>query len=91
MKNIKLSHLIHFKLRMDVNTFLALTVFLLCTLPFSAISQVQRGLPKPTDPIDLSKTNDLVIFVVLPALVIVLIFFWRRAIKKRDQKRKENE
>ena len=91
MKNTKLSHLNRFNLRMSRNTFLALTVFILCTLPFSGMAQIQRGIPKPTDPIDLSKTSDLVIFIVLPALVIVLIFFWRRAIKKRNQNRNDND
>jgi hypothetical protein len=55
------------------------------------MAQIQRGIPKPTDPINLSKTSDLVIFIVLPALVIVLIFFWRRAIKKRNQNRNDND
>jgi uncharacterized BrkB/YihY/UPF0761 family membrane protein len=66
-------------------------VFFLFTLSFSTMAQVQRGLPKPSDPIDLSKTSDLVIFVLLPALVIIFIFLWRRAIKKRKQNRNNEE
>src|SRR5690606_35384083 len=50
--------------------------------------QVPQGVPKGTGPIDFSSTTNIIIYIVLPAIVLVAFIFWRVAIKKR---RKENE
>jgi hypothetical protein len=91
MKNTKPTFRNDFNLGTGLNTILTLAVFFLSTLSYTAMAQIQRGLPKPSDPIDLTDTTDLVIFILLPALVIILYFFWRRAIKKRKEKRKRND
>ena len=66
--------------------FLMLTLCLLSIFPNGLMAQIQEGLPKPTDQIDLSDTSDLVIFIILPILVLILYLFWRKSIKKRKNK-----
>lgn len=56
-----------------------------------SFAQMQPDIPQPRGPVDLSDTSNLIIFIILPALVIVLYFFWRRAIKKRKAEREQEE
>tara|TARA_R110002074_G_scaffold70305_1_gene163283 strand:- start:1466 stop:1735 length:270 start_codon:yes stop_codon:yes gene_type:complete len=86
MKNLFLRIIDNYKVKANDNFLqrLALTFFAL--IPFPLLAQIQKGLPKPTDPVDPSKTSDLVIFIILPIVVLILFFFWRRAKKnRRDQ------
>ncbi|SHM78563.1 hypothetical protein SAMN04488057_103319 [Cyclobacterium lianum] len=53
-------------------------------------AQKQPGIPQPRGPVDLSDTSNLVIFVILPIVVLVLFFLWRRAMKKRKAEENEN-
>lgn len=91
MKNTKLSFKNHFSNRLGFSLIRKFILSFLATLPFAAMAQIQQGIPKPTGPVDLSKTSDLVIFIILPAIVIIIFFFWRKAIKKRYDKRKRED
>ena len=55
-------------------------------LPHFTFAQKQPGIPKPRGPVDLSETANIVMFIILPALVIIGYFFWRSAMKKRREK-----
>lgn len=62
-------------------------------LVVQATAQKQPGIPQPRGPVDLTDTSNLILFVILPALVIILFFFWRKAMKKRkaEAEKEENE
>lgn len=51
-------------------------------------AQVPQGIPKETGPIDFSSPANVVIYIVLPIIIIIGIFIWRAAVKRR---KKENE
>lgn len=46
-------------------------------------AQMQPDIPQPRGPVDLSETANLIIFIILPALVVIGYLFWRRAMKRR--------
>nr|MBI1229345.1 adenylosuccinate synthetase [Cytophagales bacterium] len=52
----------------------------------NSFAQKQPGIPRPRGPVDLSETANLIMFIILPALVIVGYFFWRSAYKKRKKR-----
>jgi len=52
---------------------------------FLSYGQKQPGIPRPRGPVDLSETVNIVMFIILPALVIIGFFFWRNAMKKRKE------
>lgn len=54
---------------------------------FLSYGQKQPGIPKPRGPVDLSETVNLVMFIILPALVVIGYFFWRNAMKKREKEK----
>ncbi|MDO6437467.1 hypothetical protein Q4534_08625 [Cyclobacterium sp. 1_MG-2023] len=89
MKNLFLRTKIRTKNKHKVHSVVSylqlLTLTFVALFPFPLLAQIQKGLPKPTDPVDPSKTSDLIIFIILPIIVLILFFFWRRAKKnKRD-------
>lgn len=69
-------------------------------LGFPLAAQQQRNIPRPSDPLDLSQTSDLLIFVVIPVLILVLYFVFRKRInrireewleKQKEKKEKDGE
>lgn len=66
------------------NTFFTAILFM-ASLVY-AFGQKQQGIPQPRGPIDLNDTSNIVIFIVLPIIVIILYFVWKRATKKRKEK-----
>ena len=68
-----------------------LTAFLFMASFVYAFGQKQPGIPQPRGPVDLSDTSNIVIFIVLPIIVIILYFVWRRATKKRKEKADDME
>ncbi|WP_199856440.1 hypothetical protein [Lunatibacter salilacus] len=52
---------------------------------FLSYGQKQPGIPRPRGPVDLSETANVVMFIILPALVVIGYFFWRSAMKKRRE------
>ncbi|EPR70824.1 hypothetical protein [Cyclobacterium qasimii] len=78
----------HSDFRPQLKPSIWVSLLLMAIVPHGLMAQIQEGLPKPSDPIDLSDTSDLVIFIILPILVFILYLFWRKAIKKRNDRRK---
>jgi len=64
-------------------------LFAFLFIPCISYSQVPRGIPKPTGPIDFSKTSNVVIFVVIPAVILIVFLIYRKRIKKVKQEKKE--
>lgn len=60
--------------------FIASTLGIFLGFPLAA--QQQRNIPRPSDPLDLSQTSDLLIFIIIPVLILVLYFVFRKRIKR---------
>lgn len=60
-------------------------ILLLSVLRLNAFIQIPREVPHPNNnsPIDLSKTEDVIIYIVLPLAVIVLLLIGRRGRKTK--------
>lgn len=71
-------------------TFLLLSFFYILFSPV-VIGQVPQGIPKGNGPIDFSSTANVIIYIVLPAIVLIGFIFWRVAIKKRRREEEEEE
>ncbi|WP_439489621.1 hypothetical protein [Algoriphagus sp.] len=68
-------------------TLSSLFTFLL--MPLSVYSQKQPGIPRPTGPIDFSQTSNQIIFVLIPAIIIIAYLIFRGKIKKVKQEKKD--
>lgn len=57
-------------------------------LLYSYFSNAQKNpnIPRPRGPVDLSQAANIVMFIVLPALVVIGFFFWRSAMRKRKER-----
>ncbi|WP_084118469.1 hypothetical protein [Aquiflexum balticum] len=58
-------------------------------LPFLSYSQKQPGIPMPRGPVDLSETNNLVIFIIIPAVIIIAFLIFRKRIKRIKKEKNE--
>ena len=58
-------------------------------LPFLSYSQKQPGIPMPRGPVDLSETSNLVIFIIIPAIIIMAFFIFRKRIKRFKKEKNE--
>jgi len=67
----------HFKAISAAKFFLFAFVF----LPLVSYSQTQAEIPKPRGPVDLSKTSNLVLYIVIPAIIFILFMIFRKRIK----------
>jgi len=45
--------------------------------------QIPQGIPNQSQPIDLSSTTEVILYIVLPVLMIIVYLIWR---KKRNNK-----
>lgn len=61
----------------------------LYTGSFVAIAQKSPGIPMPSGPIDLSKTSNLVIFIIIPAIILIVWLIYRKRIKKIKEEKRE--
>ena len=57
--------------------------------PILSYSQKQPGIPMPRDPVDLSETSKLVIFIIIPAIIIIAFLIFRKKIKRIKAAKKE--
>lgn len=71
-----------------ISTVYSLLLVLLL-IPSLSYSQVPKGVPKPTGPIDLSETSNVVIFIAIPALILIIFLIFRKRIKKVKEDKKE--
>lgn len=61
-------------------------IFTALLLAFSSVGYAQKATEanKPSDsPLDFSQPANIVLFIVLPVIIIILYFVWRRA-KRND-------
>ena len=72
--------------------FATASVFLLAffLVPAFSFAQNQPNIPKPRGPIDFSQTSNIVIFVIIPAIIIIAFLIFRKRIWKVKQEKKEN-
>ena len=61
----------------------------LILVPCISYSQVPKDVPKPTGPVDLSETSDLVIFLVIPIVILIIYLIFRRRIIKVKKEKNE--
>ncbi|EKB48841.1 hypothetical protein [Cecembia lonarensis] len=61
-------------------------------------AQQQRNIPRPSEPLDLSSTSNLLIFIVIPVIILILYFVFRKRIQKvrqewieKQKEEKENQ
>jgi hypothetical protein len=59
-----------------------LLIVICLLLPSMSYAQYQENIPKPSGPVDLSKTSNVVIFIVIPVIILVLYLIFRRRIGK---------
>lgn len=59
-----------------------LLIVICLLIPGMSYAQYQEGIPKPSGPVDLSKTSNVVIFIVIPVIILVLYLIFRRRIGK---------
>ncbi|SFB40362.1 hypothetical protein SAMN04489723_10949 [Algoriphagus aquimarinus] len=64
-------------------------LLLLLSIPSFVYSQIPKDIPKPTGPIDFSETSNVVIFLVIPALILVVYLIFRRRIRKVKKDKNE--
>jgi phosphotransferase system glucose/maltose/N-acetylglucosamine-specific IIC component len=57
--------------------------------PILSYSQKQPGIPMPRGPVDLSETSNLVIFIIIPAIIIIAFLIFRKRIKRIKKKKNE--
>jgi hypothetical protein len=58
-------------------------------LPLLVHSQNQPGIPKPSGPVDLNDTSDLVIYIIIPAIILILFLVFRKRIFKIKEEKQE--
>ncbi|MCH7401109.1 hypothetical protein ACFOUP_01605 [Belliella kenyensis] len=58
-----------------------------------AYAQNQPDIPKPTGPIDFSETSNIIIFIVIPAAIIIAYLIFRNRIRniKQEKSKKRGE
>jgi len=64
-------------------------LFVLLFFPILSYSQKQPGIPMPRGPVDLSETSNLVIFIIIPAIIIIAFLIFRKRIKRIKRIKKE--
>ncbi len=57
--------------------------------PILSYSQKQPGIPMPRGPVDLSETSNLVIFIIIPAIIIIAFLIFRKRIKRIKKEKNE--
>ncbi|MEX0995462.1 MAG: hypothetical protein WDZ45_00275 [Flavobacteriaceae bacterium] len=59
---------------------------------FLATAQQPTHVPSPQNntPINLNSWFDLLVFIILPIILIVIYFMWRRQVKMDKEKEKDN-
>ncbi len=65
-----------------------LTIILL--IPSITYAQYQENIPKPSGPVDLSKTSNQVIFIYIPLAIIIIYLIYRKRIKRIKEEKRKN-
>ncbi len=63
--------------------------FILTLFPLKSISQIPTEVPHPDNnsPVDFSNPADIIIYIVLPVIVIILYFVWRKNARRKDDEK----
>ncbi|SIN75829.1 hypothetical protein [Algoriphagus halophilus] len=64
-------------------------LFVSLLFTYQSYSQIPKGIPKPTGPIDFSKTSNVIIFGAIPAIILIVYLVFRKRIKKIKQEKRE--
>ncbi|RAR46856.1 hypothetical protein [Flavobacterium lacus] len=48
-------------------------------------AQKPSGIPSDTGKVDLSETSDVVLYIVIPAVVVILYFIWKKQKKNGSE------
>ncbi len=60
--------------------------FLLTMLPVSVLGQRPSSVPYDTEPVGFFESPaNIIIYIVLPLLIVLIYFLWRRKIKKEEE------
>ena len=72
-----------------MKAFSVFAVLILFTLPI--LAQTPTHLPRNlTEPVKFfESTENIIFFVVIPLLIVLFYFLWRRDVKKRKDKQKD--
>lgn len=57
----------------------------------SLFAQMQENLPGPSDPVSLDSVLNITVFVIVPLLMIVFLFFWIRRGRNQNESADEEE
>lgn len=66
-----------------------LPLFLLVMIPFLSFGQKRPDLPKPQGPIDLSDPTNILLYIIIPAIILIAFFVFRKRIFKVKEEQKE--
>ncbi|WP_373494970.1 hypothetical protein [Aquiflexum sp.] len=66
----------HIKINFAFGYFLLALLF----TPFLSYSQKQQDIPRPRGPIDFSETSNIVIYLVIPAIIIITFLILRKTL-----------
>ncbi|WP_373520137.1 hypothetical protein [Aquiflexum sp.] len=75
----------HIKIIFAAKYFLLAFLF----IPFLSYSQKQQDIPRPRGPIDLSETSNVVIYLVIPAIIIIVFLIFRKRIGRNKEEKSE--
>lgn len=75
---------------MSLKKILLIPLFLI-TIILPVWSQNQPDIPKPRGPVDLSDTSNLILFIIIPAIIIVAYLFFRKKINRIKKEQRESE
>jgi hypothetical protein len=76
---------------LDKNTWpLKLLLAIILMIPSITYAQYQEGIPKPSGPVDLTKTSNIVIFIALPLIILIVYLIFRKRIKRIKEEKRKN-
>ncbi|WP_194972359.1 hypothetical protein [Aquiflexum lacus] len=75
----------HIKINFTSINFLLAFLF----IPFLSYSQKQQDIPRPRGPVDLSETSNVVIYLVIPAIIIIVFLIFRKRIGRNKEEKTE--
>lgn len=58
-------------------------------IPFLSYSQKQQDIPRPRGPVDLSETSNVIIYLVIPAIIIIAFLIFRKRIGGNKKEKTE--
>jgi glucan phosphoethanolaminetransferase (alkaline phosphatase superfamily) len=66
-----------------------LSTFITLLFSVATFAQNQPDIPQPRGPIDFSELNNIIIFIVIPAIIIIAFLIFRKRIFKVKEEQQE--